>query len=503
MTDTHPPVPNTKLRALDPRRARIRDSHSRRSNAAPPVGISHAMGPRTAGHRRSGLRATVSGFVTGLALVTMLGPALAQDPVPRAGTVKATAMLYRAVLTDGTASMWALNGYTPGANGGSLTGSKVDAEGAVGEAKPLPVNEVLVLVGQPPRRPQIPHPRRAVLATLVGGDVLSGAMIGGDLEGEGFDLRSPSFGEITVATDRLESLVFAAGLNAGVEPRTLRLPDSEDGGDEAVFVAAARGLDRQFGVLERFSDDGIQLVPAGAGAAGGKVRLFPFRSMVGFALRAGEPRDYESNVLVCTRTGDRLYAILQSFSPTGLELGFEADRTLKIAHAEIASVTFLSGGARRYLADLQPTRIDESGFRFADDPESWFQGPVFPVRTNRNVSGGPLAVGGEHHALGFGVQSRSRLFFDVPSGVNRFMTSVGLDDSAARDGLRANAEARIRRNGRVVWSVETIDGAHAMHRPPPFEVVPGDELVLEVDFGLGMDLGDRIDWLTPVFLRTR
>jgi hypothetical protein len=32
------------------------------------------------------------------------------------------------------------------------------------------------------------------------------------------------------------------------------------------------------------------------------------------------------------------------------------------------------------------------------------------------------------------------------------------------------------------------------------KVRSGQQLALEVDFGAGRDLGDRVDWLSPVFL---
>ena len=36
----------------------------------------------------------------------------------------------------------------------------------------------------------------------------------------------------------------------------------------------------------------------------------------------------------------------------------------------------------------------------------------------------------------------------------------------------------------------------------PLEVQPGQVLSLEVEFGAGRDVGDRVDWLLPVFLPT-
>ncbi|MCK5943338.1 MAG: hypothetical protein KAI24_15260, partial [Planctomycetes bacterium] len=85
-------------------------------------------------------------------------------------------------------------------------------------------------------------------------------------------------------------------------------------------------------------------------------------------------------------------------------------------------------------------------------------------------------------------------------GATHLRTAVAFDDSVAELPLRAHAVARLLRNDRVVFEVEDL----APGQPPRdagLQVVePGDTITLEVDFGEGRDLGDRVDWLLPLFL---
>jgi hypothetical protein len=58
---------------------------------------------------------------------------------------------------------------------------------------------------------------------------------------------------------------------------------------------------------------------------------------------------------------------------------------------------------------------------------------------------------------------------------------------------------RIEVDGKVVFARDGL-GAGQVVDPGPLPVVAGATVVLDVDVGRGRDLGDRVDWLSPVFL---
>lgn len=126
-----------------------------------------------------------------------------------------------------------------------------------------------------------------------------------------------------------------------------------------------------------------------------------------------------------------------------------------------------------------------------------FLSRIWPANRNRSVRGGTLRVGGQIERLGWGVHSRTRLTFEVPSDAGFLRTDVGLDDEF---GARGDAEARIVQGDRVLWSGRVHSGERRLSTGW-LAVRPGEPVELVADFGERADVGDEVNWLNPVFLR--
>lgn len=127
-----------------------------------------------------------------------------------------------------------------------------------------------------------------------------------------------------------------------------------------------------------------------------------------------------------------------------------------------------------------------------------FLSRVWPANRNRSVRGGTPRVGGQIEHLGWGVHSRTRLTFDVPSDAGFLRTDVGLDDEL---GARGDAEARIVQGDRVLWSGRVHSGERRLSTGW-IAIQPGEPVELVADFGARADVGDEVNWLNPVFLRS-
>jgi hypothetical protein len=126
-----------------------------------------------------------------------------------------------------------------------------------------------------------------------------------------------------------------------------------------------------------------------------------------------------------------------------------------------------------------------------------FLSRVWSANRNRSVRGGTLRVGGQIEHLGWGVHSRTRLTFDVPSDAGFLRTDVGLDDEF---GSRGDAEARIVQGDRILWSGRVHSGERRLSTGW-LAIRPGEPVELVADFGARADVGDEVNWLNPVFLR--
>jgi hypothetical protein len=316
------------------------------------------------------------------------------------------------------------------------------------------------------------------VAYLQGGSVLHGALCGGDAGGNRFELLSPVLGRVAIAVDRLAT--FASP--AVASPRLLRLPE---GVDEALIVKAAEGHDILAGTVHQFGEPGVRFQPDGQAAA----RWYRPDEFLALRLRQESTIDRQPAVWLTTRLGDRLALTSLELSGNGATATMAGDVAVNVATTDLASVAFVGAGV--HLSDLTPQQVDESGF----DGEV-----VHPYQVDHNVLGGALVAGGRSYGKGLGVHSKCRLTYVVPPGVDRFWTRVAFDDCVQALRLAPKAEVRVLVDGKVVFEGRDLAAGQAPRTVGPLPVAPGGLLQLQVDHGAGRDLGDRVDWLSPVFL---
>jgi hypothetical protein len=349
--------------------------------------------------------------------------------------------------------------------------SGFDVQTAAGERQRVAASAVLAIHGAPVVVPAL------AAAHLAGGDVVRGTLSGGDASGDRLELLSPVLGPVPLLVDRL-SLLAAAGAPPLL---TLALPD---GVEEALFVRANIGFDVVAGTLHQFGAAGIRFQ-----AESGEPRWFATGDY--FALRlAGATAPAEPpTALLLTRTADRLGVRSASATEEAWTLRGDGDHDLRLRVGDLGCLTFVGEGAV-FASDLTPSEVRESSVD-GDALWSW--------QRDRSALGGPLQVAGRAHGKGLGVHSRSRLAFRVPDGAARFWTRVGIDDSSSELPLRADVDVAIEIDGKVVFQKRGLHSGEVVDAGM-LPVKPGGTLVLEVDFGRGRDLGDRVDWLSPVFL---
>lgn len=330
---------------------------------------------------------------------------------------------------------------------------------------------VVALHGGPARAVDLPT------AYLAGGDVLRGALVGGDAAGDRLDLLSPVLGSIDVHVDRLEAFTTSAS----IRPSAMQLPA---GVGEALFQRAVIGHDVIAGSLHQFGEQGVRFEPEGSKAP----RWFAPSEFLALRIADAAPRAKAAPALLVTRTGDRLGVVVRAFTGASVTCEREGGAVFDVRLADVASLSFAD--AATFLSDLAPAAVAESGF----DGDV-----VHPWQKDAAVVGTPLVVAGRTHAKGLGVHGRSRITFTVPPGVDHFWTRVGIDDSSAELGVLANADVRVLVDDVVKFEQKGL-ATGALRDTGLVAVRPGGKLALEVDFGSGRDIGDRVDWLSPVFL---
>ncbi|MCC6672386.1 MAG: NPCBM/NEW2 domain-containing protein [Planctomycetes bacterium] len=317
----------------------------------------------------------------------------------------------------------------------------------------------------------------------------AGDLRGGDASGESLLVGSRSLGEVSESVDRIRAILFRR--QAGeISVEDLVLPEQTKN-DEALFRRARRGVDRILGAIERFTPTSVYFQVEGEA----EPREFPYSALVGIAIRGASAGSTPAGDLVITRAGDVVRCRVLGLDQDALRLSLGEDRTLRLPVAELSSWTLLEPG-RRFLSDLEAQAVEEASYF---EPAGR---PLFPVQRDHTVTGGFLASGGLAFGKGLGVHSRSRLRFVVPPGVRWFQALVGVDDEilTAAPGLRGDVDVRVRLGDKVLRTQEGLRGGMPPVHLGNLAVRPGDVLALEVEFGKGLDLADRVGWYQAVFL---
>ncbi|MEC9047628.1 MAG: NPCBM/NEW2 domain-containing protein [Planctomycetota bacterium] len=315
---------------------------------------------------------------------------------------------------------------------------------------------------------------------LVGGERVFGAIVGGDADGDEVRVLSPVLGELGVPLDRL-----AAAVHPGVHSGDQVVPE---GVDEALFLETPRGYDLVAGTLFRFGADGLEFQADGDAEA----RWYAPRKFSALRLRGGVDREEVAGFTLLTRSADRLGVTLDGCNEQGVQVTLEGGASALVAWRDVGCLVVERDV--RHLSTMQPSEVVERGF---DGPA------VLRWQRDQSVAGGELVVRRRAYGRGLGVHSKSRLTYVVPDGATHFRAAVAFDDVVSALPLRAHAVARVARNREVLFLAEDLRPGAPIRDVGLHPVEPGDTITLEVEFGEGRDLGDRVDWLLPLFLMRR
>ena len=392
----------------------------------------------------------------------------------------ASAQSFQVTLVDGTTA----EGRVVRVAGAGAEANLVLEAGA--GPRSIPFARILGVHGQPPLPDREPSP---ALVLLVGGDRFEGEITGGDAGGESLTIASRSLGPVQVPLDRLIGVRFPRRPVAALDD-DLRLPDGADE-DEALLRPAARGFDLLLGEIERFTSRGVAFRWAQARGE----RTYTFDDLAGIALRGGVDRKTRPTARLVTRSGDVVGVDWVGADATHMAVRMESGEEVRVPWTDVAAVSLL-GAPRRHLSDLPPTLIVEG----EPAPGGGRLPPLYPVGFDRSSTGVFLATLGRCHAKGIGMHSSTSVTFRVPDGCTKFLTFVAIGDEPLAGDVRGDVDVRIRLDKQVLFEKRSLRAGQDVTRPGVLDVVPGRMLTLEVERGRGLFIGDRVHWLSPVFL---
>jgi hypothetical protein len=160
---------------------------------------------------------------------------------------------------------------------------------------------------------------------------------------------------------------------------------------------------------------------------------------------------------------------------------------LELPLSAVESVRFL-GGCATYLSDLAP-----AGYKF--EP---FLDLSWPLRNDRNVSGGFLALRGSEYPRGLGVHSRSSVTYRLDGKYRRFHAVLGIDDDT---GGKGSVVFEVLVDGKRAFKSAVLLGTSAPLVVDRLDVAGAKMLTLRVDYATQGDILDHADWCDAVLIK--
>jgi len=173
--------------------------------------------------------------------------------------------------------------------------------------------------------------------------------------------------------------------------------------------------------------------------------------------------------------------------------------------ADATGVSMELGGSPRNVKWIDVALVEQ-----LDGPVSWLsvRQPVESVqiphvsprtwdaRTDRAVDGSPIRFGDRTYAHGLGVHAYSRLKYSLDGTYRTFRTRYAI----AGDLPYADVTVRVLLDDKVVHESKNVR-AGALSDVVELDVSSAKSLTLEVDYGAGNDVQDRLNWIEPALLR--
>jgi hypothetical protein len=322
------------------------------------------------------------------------------------------------------------------------------------------------------------------MLTLTGGDQVGGEPV--KIENDRLTWRNASVGEIVIPLSQVAAI---AKPNQVIDTSAKRTEDA---------VLLGNG-DRVTGVLTGISADHVQIKSAAAGPDDPPTSV-PLNSIVSVQLAstapAGKPGDVKGQQAYRVRLDDGSSLVVSSLTLADdkllVKIGGDGNEARPITVSAVAGIEQVNGPVS-WLTSRTPSEDSQVPFIASAAGAA----AVWRTRIDTDVAGAPLVVAGHTFKRGIGVHSYSRLVYPLDGSYKAFRTRYGINDSMTR----GDVTVRVLAGDKVVHEAKNVRAG--VLSPVVVAELPSSAktLTLEVDYGDGIDVEDRLNWLEPALLR--
>lgn len=302
------------------------------------------------------------------------------------------------------------------------------------------------------------------------------------MDAESLTLRTRWEAEFTIPLLRVRGIWLGSVESVGTLPafeETLSAPEDQD----VVFVAAADGA-TDSAQLSVQGMKGEKLVVSFEEKERG-IKLERLRGIV-FAAHTPEQGLTGPHQAFVLANGDQFTGRWVGLEGGKLQIETAWQARFDAPAEEVAEIRVL-GGKLTWLPDVEPVAVEQVPYF----------GRLIGWQRDAGFDGKPPKLRGKSPARVLAMHSRCVLTYALDGEYKLFKSTLGFDDTAGSLGC---VDCRVLVDGREVFARE---GFRTDHDPVAVDVelAGAQQLSLEVDFGAGEDVGDRILWAEPRLFR--
>lgn len=190
--------------------------------------------------------------------------------------------------------------------------------------------------------------------------------------------------------------------------------------------------------------------------------------------------------VVAHQDGSRIVAAKLSLDGELLKLTDISGLTFDVPLDQVFAIDF-SAGKIAYLSDLEPESAAHVPFvGFAEEPEGLRD--FYHYRRDQSFDHSALKLAGKTYRKGLALASRSTLTYKLPGKFRWLKCWAGIDESARETG---EVHLRIMGDEKPLWEGD-VKGSETP-RELALDVTGARRIEILVDYGAGLDVGDRLN----------
>ncbi|MGI8981941.1 MAG: NPCBM/NEW2 domain-containing protein [Pirellulaceae bacterium] len=361
-----------------------------------------------------------------------------------------------------------LSGETRQAKTIAISAGKLSGDGL---SQPLPLDDLR----QIRLAAVVPEAKPAVVLHLLGGGKVLARSI--TIAGDVCQVESALAGKLTIPLDQVRGVRLEPAALSPEFDKALAAPSADQ---DRLFIKIEDKVDSAAGIFKSLSEKEFQF------ELGGESKTLPREKLFGLVVAQGSAADDPAKALITLRDGSLFAGEIDSLSGGKLAASLPGGSKIEIPQQALASIA-LRSSRLAFLSDLKPVEEEQRSLAFMDVP--W--------QKDRSVLSRTLTLGQRTFEKGIGCHAECRLTFAADGKWDVLAAVIGIDAETMGKGdcifiVLADGEAVFTRRVKGTDPPQEIQ----------VEIPRAKRIVLVVEAGAGLDLGDHADWCDVRFIKS-